>query len=73
METTFTAKKFKAFMLSSQKNFLDDCKKTNKRTNNTVDDINLATMYFPLDLKSYGYYHYNHHTKCYRWTKNKTQ
>lgn len=47
--------------------------KAQNTTENTKEDLYLADSYFPSvnSLKNYGYYHYNHHTKLYQWSKTK--
>ena len=72
METTFTAKQFKKFMVECQQKFLEKCKLSNNRKENTEEDRKLAESYFPTkNLLKYGYYHYNHRNGFYKWTKNK--
>lgn len=73
MTETFSAKKFKEFISNERKRFLENCMKTQNTTENTKEDLYLADSYFPSvnSLKNYGYYHYNHHTKLYQWSKTK--
>lgn len=73
MVTTYTAKAFINFMEQQRKDFLEKSKIVNNRTENTKEDYQLADSYFPKasELKKYGYYHYNSHTKFYQWTKKR--
>lgn len=73
MVEIFTAKKFKEFISNARKDFLEKCKQAQHNTENTKVDFYLADSYFPSidNLKKYGYYHYNHHTKFYQWSKTK--
>lgn len=69
----YSAKNFKEYIAESAADFIEDCKRKNNRNYVTREDLRLMRAYFPKvdDLKNYGYYHYNEHTKEYRWTKNK--
>lgn len=69
----YSAKQFRDFIAESVYNFMENCKKANNRDYNTKEDFKLMKSYFPKvdSLKKYGYYHYNHRTKEYFWTKTK--